>query len=1323
MASFFVSIDAVSSYITDAPLLELLVDGVVVSSLSITSGYTESNVEVDYTGSFPTTFSLRFNDGSAEGGRTITLNSMRINGQTVDNSDLSSLLLNNGDSSNYNTTPNDYLFGQVEPTLGDFGAPTHTGTAGSEILNGSTGNDIMDAQGSNDTVKGKAGDDVIFGGAGNDIIKGGDDDDIIVGNAGNDLLKGENGDDLIYGSAGLDNLQGGAGNDTLNGGADNDTLLGGGDDDILYGGDGDDTLKAESGNDTAYGGLGNDRITGDVGDDRLYGEDGNDYIEGGAGTDTLEGGLGNDRLYGDDGDDTITGGAGLDLLEGGLGADTLDGGDDNDTVRGGDGNDIIIGGLGNDRLFGQNDNDTITGGAGLDRVEGGLGNDTLDGGADNDTVLGGDGIDLIYGGTGNDLVRGGTGNDTVYGDDGNDRVLGDEGDDTLYGGLGNDVLDADIGDDTLYGDGGLDRLYGLDGNDVLNGGDDNDQLYGGDGNDTLNGDSGNDFLDGGNGIDLLNGGLGADTIRGQDGNDTANGDDGNDLITGGSGADTINGGIGDDDIYALGQVDWYDTNWGQRLSVSVESDNFSTDFTDFTILVDGTNFGADFWANVNADGSDIRFTAADGITEIGVEVVTIDTVAETMQLYVNVPNISAAVDTQLYAYFDNAAAADDALSAFNSTYSGVWSFEDANPGTTVTDSSQSANTGFGGGGMGAGNVVAGQVGNALDFNNAEYVAVENSYSGTGTVGSVSVSAWINTSYAGTGYNENWSIVDFDRSEFFNVFIDGATGQLSFSTRAGSINDFSGGPAINDGVWYQVTAVYDGTDKILYVDGVEVARSVNPHGGSALGTANTRYGIIGDGSEASSIDGARNNMYYDGQIDELKVYDGALSAAEIAQEYQNYNNVSSYLNVANNATTNDAGTINTLRGNDGNDEIYSADGDDVLYGDAGNDTLYGGDGSDTLYGGDGDDTITAGRASTFSGGASLQSEILSNSPVGYWQLNETAGTTATNQGSGTSIDGTYTNGPTLGATALYTGGSTSADFDGTNDYVALPDSSLINTGSSYAERTIELVFNADDVTSRQVIFEEGGGTNHLNIYLDGGNLYVSGKDAGDWDVSLSTAVTTGQTYYVTLVLDQPNGELRAYLDGTQFGTGAVTIPLSSHSGNIGIGAMYDGSYFYDGAASGNGYYFNGRISDVALYNSVLSDTEIQERADIVAGTFTVPTTETNVLYGGDGFDQLFGSDETDIFVFESASAFNNVDEITDFITAESDAIDISDLLIGFGGASDINDFVTLTDVGGNTVLAVDANGTVGGSSFTDVTQINGLTGLDLDALYADGNIIA
>ena len=117
-------------------------------------------------------------------------------------------------------------------------------------------------------------------------------------------------------------------------------------------------------------------------------------------------------------------------------------------------------------------------------------------------------------------------------------------------------------------------------------------------------------------------------------------------------------------------------------------------------------------------------------------------------------------------------------------------------------------------------------------------------------------------------------------------------------------------------------------------------------------------------------------------------------------------------------------------------------------------------------------------------------------MAYWRLDDVAGNTAVNLGSGgAAIDGTYRNAPTLGAAALYAGGNTSVDFDGVNDHIGIPDSALINTASSTAERTIEMVFNADDVISRQVLFEEGGGTNHLSIYIDNGLIYFSGKDAG------------------------------------------------------------------------------------------------------------------------------------------------------------------------------------------------------------------------------------
>ena len=121
--------------------------------------------------------------------------------------------------------------------------------------------------------------------------------------------------------------------------------------------------------------------------------------------------------------------------------------------------------------------------------------------------------------------------------------------------------------------------------------------------------------------------------------------------------------------------------------------------------------------------------------------------------------------------------------------------------------------------------------------------------------------------------------------------------------------------------------------------------------------------------------------------------------------------------------------------------------------------------------------------------------------------------------------------------------------------------------------------------------------------------------GDWQVlNLNAAINAGETYHVALVLDQPNSEMRGYVNGTLVGTGAVTIPLSSHSGDVAIGGVDNATYFHDGAYSGNtGYEFDGRISDVALYNSVISEADIQSRAGFVTGTIVHElTTDTNYL---------------------------------------------------------------------------------------------------------------
>ncbi|HIL29699.1 MAG TPA: type I secretion C-terminal target domain-containing protein [Micavibrio sp.] len=385
------------------------------------------------------------------------------------------------------------------------------------------------------------------------------------------------------------------------------------------------------------------------------------------------------------------------------------------------------------------------------------------------------------------------------------------------------------------------------------------------------------------------------------------------------------------------------------------------------------------------------------------------------------------------------------------------------------------------------------------------------------------------------------------------------------------------------------------------------------------------------------------------------------------------------------------------------------------------------GSDVLHGGDGDDIIYADGSNLVVNqyGSSLSQAMIADNPVAYWQLNETSGTSALNIGSTGGVDGTYTNGPTLGAAALYLGGASSVDFDGVDDYVAIPDSADINT-SAQAERTVELVFNADATAARQVLWEEGGGTNCIVMYIEGGELYVNARDSGEYGpFTIKTAISAGQTYHAALVFDSVAANtFTGYLNGVSFGSGATPTDMDSHGGDVGIGAMNDGGYFHDGAQGGTNYFFDGRISDVGIYNRALSSAEIQEHADIVQGLLpgAAPTID-DMLYGGDGLDVLYGGDGRDAFIFESSSAFNDVDQIMNFSYSERDALDISDLLTGFtAGVDDINDFVQLTESAGDTFVAIDANGAAGGASFTDVAQIIDFTGLNADYMLSSGHLI-
>ena len=170
-------------------------------------------------------------------------------------------------------------------------------------------------------------------------------------------------------------------------------------------------------------------------------------------------------------------------------------------------------------------------------------------------------------------------------------------------------------------------------------------------------------------------------------------------------------------------------------------------------------------------------------------------------------------------------------------------------------------------------------------------------SNNGTISELSIFAWIRTTYnngnTGTLDTNNWAIIDFDRSEVFNMFIGGG-GDLQFagySSNAGGFStyyDIQGTRTdLNDGFWHYVGVVFSTSDQTIkfYVDGV-LDRTHNANGNmTALGARSRRYGFLGDGSEAGSQNSSRNNIYYDGDIAEVHMWDDRrLTDAEITNNW-------------------------------------------------------------------------------------------------------------------------------------------------------------------------------------------------------------------------------------------------------------------------------------------------------------------------------------------------------------------------------------------------------------------------------------------------------
>ncbi|MCC6597537.1 MAG: type I secretion C-terminal target domain-containing protein [Alphaproteobacteria bacterium] len=1274
---------------------------------------------------------------------------------------------------------NDTIYGQAGDDVinGDEGDDTIYGGTGIDKLYGADGNDIIYGGDDNDFIYGNLGNDILSGDAGDDYMTGGNDNDILYGGTGNDTILGDDGDDTVDGDEGDDILIGGFGADIMRGDDGNDIMYGGG----LDSGDSGPILTANPGVfanastqsfyqiittgaswATASATAASTLLNGVAGhllvietqaeNDYIFSKiqaggtsiwlDASDVTSEGAwvwnsgfGGQFAQGSSAVNGRYENFTPGQPNGGAAQNYLAMSAGT-ALDSWSDEtgsalyhyviewdyESVMSDVSNDIMDGGAGDDLMYGNAGNDTMTGGSGRDILVGGAGMDNINAGDDDDAIYLANG-DFVAG----EILIGGAGTDTLILTDATTVNLTTGTLATieiLTGSFGSDVVtllatnlagmftavDLKTGTDTLnvVASGNISaasiatisnvetgNLTGTTSNNSITlSGAQLDAILIGAG--IINLDAGTDTINltttsadlntlGATdasilGVEVISFSTAAAGVTlnlgGQTENFIITGSGFNDSITAGLGADNINAGAGNDTIYLA-----------------------TAAFVAGEIINGGTGTDGIVFSNAGT----IDFTKG---TLTGIETITATTGTDTITLQaLSVAGMLTSIDmvsgTDILNVIANGDISGLTLATFNNIDTG--NLVGTGNDNTITLTGEQLDAIL----IGTGSI---SLGNGTDTINLTSTSLDlNALANTRLVGVEIISA----STAGAGVTINLGL----QTEAFTI-----TGSAHDDIiTGGSIADIIDAGAGND-IIYLFSGAFDpgesidggtGTDTIIFTN----ATSVNFSQGTLV---NVEYltGTIGNDTitmTASQWAGF-TSIDMGGGTDRLYVVaDGADISALGAPIYANV-----------------SGGYMTGTAGDDSITITGEQLDALLFGTG---TISLGTGTDTINLTSTSIELNALASASLSGveiisaataaagvilNVSLQTESYTLIGSAYDDV-ITGGTVADTINAGNGNDIIYLFNGAVDAGESIDGGAGTDEIIFTNATTAnFSLGSLVNveimTGSALNDTVTLNAAQWADLTT----IDLAGGSNRIYVVADGSDISA---------LTLPTISNLTHGYLSGTTGDDSVTLSGEQLDAILFGLGTISLGTGTND------TINLTSTSVDLNALSNSYLVGVEfISAHSASAGVTIDLNVQTEAftltggdynDVIVGSRAADTIHggsgDDIINGHRGDDILYGDEGADIFAF---SATPGIDTIADFNVGEMDKLDISNLLTNFvGGVSDIDDYLTFTVSGSDTLVSVDTNGLTGGSVYVQIATLTGVTGVSVQDLYDAGQILA
>jgi len=171
----------------------------------------------------------------------------------------------------------------------------------------------------------------------------------------------------------------------------------------------------------------------------------------------------------------------------------------------------------------------------------------------------------------------------------------------------------------------------------------------------------------------------------------------------------------------------------------------------------------------------------------------------------------------------------------------------------------------------------GPIDGALSFDGDDYVSMPDSASLDITGDEITVATWFKPGAAGNSIRPIVSKWLGSNSAYSLCYKTDSVDLIGFAVKTGGTAVGANPTPVNDiSKWYHLAGVYDGSQITVYVDGVAGAPVANT---GNINNSSKSLRISGFG------EGAQNPHHITGLVDDVRIYDRALSAEEVQQLYQ------------------------------------------------------------------------------------------------------------------------------------------------------------------------------------------------------------------------------------------------------------------------------------------------------------------------------------------------------------------------------------------------------------------------------------------------------